>query len=97
VNAPSEFRGYSLKVTIGSASVPSSGYSNIGAVASAIADQLHFCGRGLSTGETSEVFKDLAEWATDPTKPWTFTHQDATITVRLTERFTGWGPDMRPL
>jgi len=93
---PSGFRGYSLLLTTGTMHIPSSGYFDLRHVASELAYQLQLHGRALILEDLTKITKDLIAWAEAPTQPWTLAHQDATITVRLTEKFTGWGPDGKP-
>lgn len=77
--------------------IPSSGYFDIGRLASELAYQLQTHGRALVLEHLTEITEDLIAWAEAPAQPWTLEYQDATITVRLTEKFTGWGPDGKPL
>jgi hypothetical protein len=93
----SGFRGYSLLIVTSSMHIPSSGYYEIRDVASALTYQLQVYGRGLPLARVTKIAYELTVWAEDSAKPWTCRHEDAEITVRLTEKFIGWGPDMRPL
>lgn len=97
MNEGSGFQGYSLLIETDPMKIPSSGYYDVADLASVIVHQFQLYGRGLRATEIVEVTKWLVSWADDPAKPWIFTHRDMKVTVRLTERFKGWGPDMRPL
>jgi hypothetical protein len=93
----SGFRGYSLLIVTSSMRIPSSGYYEIEDVARELTYQLQVYGRALPLARVIRITRELTVWAEDPVKPWTCRHEDAEITVRLTEKFVGWGPDMRPL
>lgn len=92
MNEPEPFRGYSMVIDSEPLRIPSSGYYDVADLASLIVHQFQLYGRGLRPADIVEVTKGLIEWADSPAKPWTFSHWDMTVTVRLTERFTGWGP-----
>lgn len=92
-----DFRGYSLLIETEPMKIPSSGYYDIADLASVIVHQFQLYGRGLRPAEITELTRWLISWADDPAKPWTFTHHDITATVRLTQRFQGFGHDRKPL
>lgn len=94
---PSSFRGYSLLIEVGATHIPSSGYFDITDLPSIIVHQFQLYGHGLPPADITELTKWLITWADDPVKPWTFTHHDMTATVRLTQRFQGFGSDGKPL
>jgi hypothetical protein len=92
MSRPELFRGYSMTIEAEPLRIPSSGYYDIADLASLIVHQFQIYGRGLTAADITELTKGLIVWADSPAKPWAFTHQDMTVTVRLTERFIGWGP-----
>ena len=97
MNQAPSFRGYSLLIETEPMKIPSSGYYDIADLASVIVHQFQLYGRGLGSADIIELTKSLISWADDPAKPWSFTHYDMTATVRLTQRFQGFGPDGKPL
>lgn len=97
MSEPESFRGYYLVVTVHHTRWPSSGYFEVGRLMSEITYQLSFLGRPLTADQVTAWTKELDEWTGYPSRPWTYACGDVSVIVRLAERFTGWGPDGRPL
>lgn len=91
------FRGFSVLVRVHHTRWPSSGYYDAVHLMSDITYRLSYLGRPLSPEQVTQWTKQLDEWSGHPSIPWTHAHDDVTVIVRLTERFTGWGPNVRPL
>jgi hypothetical protein len=91
------YSAYSLDIRVRHIRAPSSGYFDVAHLMNEITYNLAMWGRALAPVEVTQLTKNLDAWTGDPAKPWTYERDDVSVMVRLTEKFTGWGPNMRPL